>query len=359
MMEPETGTLSEREERFGEIVFEYLQAQEQGREVAAQEWLARYPDFASELGAFFANQQDVDQLAAPLRALVQSASANDSAPAAHDQTLPEPSTSTGEAGPRSYGDYEIIERIAGGGMGVVYKARQKGLNRLVALKVLRAGELAADTEIQRFRNEAETVALLDHPNIVPIYGVGEAHGRVYFSMKLIEGSNLSARANRMPGADRQGQRWAAQIVAKAARAIHYAHQRGVLHRDLKPSNILLDGDDQPHITDFGLAKRLTIDTELSQTGALIGTPSYMSPEQATSLKAAVTTATDVHGLGAILYALLTGRPPFQGDGLLQTLEQVKHQVPKEPRQHNPHIDPDLQTICLKCLQKEPVHRYAS
>jgi serine/threonine-protein kinase len=251
-------------------------------------------------------------------------------------------------------------------------ARQRSLDRLVALKMIRAARLASAVDVQRFRNEAETVAQLDRPGIVPIYEVGAVEGQVYFSMKLVEGGSLAGQLDRFATAPRA----AARLLAAIARAVHYAHQRGILHRDLKPSNILLSvrsdplqrvgaarpaeaGHYEPMITDFGLAKRVEADGSLTQSGVLVGTPSYMAPEQASGKKGAIITATDVHGLGAVLYALLTGRAPFRGETVLDTLEQVKQREPEPPSRSNRRVDYDLETICLKCLEKEPARRYGS
>jgi serine/threonine-protein kinase len=240
-------------------------------------------------------------------------------------------------------------------MGVVWKARQKRPDRLVALKMFRAGDLASPTDVQRFRNEAEVIAQLDHPHILPVYEVGEHDGVHYFSMKLVEGGSLNDHLDSF----RADPRAAARLLATIARAVHYANQRGVLHRDLKPSNILLDAQGEPHVSDFGLAKRVEIDSSLTQSGTLVGTPSYMAPEQSRGRKELVTTATDSYGLGAVLYALLTGRPPFKGDTVLETLERVREREPESPRRINAKVDRDLETICLKCLAKEPQRRYAS
>jgi serine/threonine-protein kinase len=346
-------SLSEREERFGEIVFAYLQARDEGHHPNPQEWLERYSEFGSELSAFFDDQEEVDRLGAPLREIVGAGGhPSTEGPGA---TATENKAALPSAAPRSFGDYEVLEEMARGGMGVLYRARQRSLNRLVALKVIRAGEWASAEEVRRFRNEAETVALLDHPHVVPVYEVAEQAGQLYFSMKLVEGGSLAEHLDRY----REDPKAAAGLLARVARTVHYAHQRGILHRDLKPSNILLDREGQPHVNDFGLAKRVESDDSLTQTGAIVGTPQYMAPEQTSGRKGAVTTATDVYGLGAVLYALLTGRPPFQGETVLETLEQVRDRDPQPPSKTNPRMDRELEAVCLKCLNKDAGRRYAS
>lgn len=256
---------------------------------------------------------------------------------------------------RSFGDYELLEEIARGGMGVVYKARQVSLNRIVAVKMILAGELASEADIKRFRGEAEAAANLQHPNIVAIHEVGEHDGQHYFSMDYVEGKDLAAlvRENPLPPAR------AAGYVKRIAEAVEYAHQHGILHRDLKPSNVLIDQFDQPRITDFGLAKRVAGGSDLTGSGTLVGTPSYMPPEQADGKRGSVSPASDVYALGAILYELVTGRPPFRAETPLDTLLQVLNSDPVSPRLLNSKLNRDMETICLKCLQKEPSRRYAS
>ncbi len=256
---------------------------------------------------------------------------------------------------RTFGDYELLEEIGSGGMGVVYRARDTKLKRAVALKLIRAGELASPQEIGRFKREAEAAASLDHPNIVPVYEVGECEGWHYLCLKLIDG----------PGLDRQLRRYqndpraAATLLAKVARAIHHAHQRGLLHRDLKPSNILIDPEGEPHVTDFGLARRVGQDLGVTRSGQMVGTPAYMAPEQAQGRPAALTTVADVFSLGVVFYELLTGDIPFAGETPLETLRQVVVQEPKRPSAIRPQVDRDLETICLHCLEKEPGRRYGS
>ncbi|HEX8202554.1 MAG TPA: serine/threonine-protein kinase, partial [Isosphaeraceae bacterium] len=257
--------------------------------------------------------------------------------------------------PGSFGDYELIGQLGQGGMGVVHEARQRSLDRRVALKMIRAGQFATADDLQRFQNEARAVAHLDHPHIVPVLEVGEHQGCHYFSMKLIAGGSLDKQLSTFTADPRA----AARLMATVARAIHHAHRRGILHRDLKPANILLDAEGQPHVTDFGLAKRVEEDSSLTDSGAILGTPSYMAPEQANGLCHELTTATDVYGLGATLYALLAGEPPFRGKTVMETLIQVRERPPEPPSNPYGRIDRDLVTICLKCLAKEPHRRYDS
>jgi WD40 repeat protein len=349
---------SEREREVNRILAGYLEAQRLGQAPDREELLRRHPDLADELRSFFADQDRFGQLAEPI------------APPAVPTPAPAqaPSLAPVLGTVRYFGDYELLEEIARGGMGVVYKARQVSLNRTVALKMILAGQFASPEDVQRFHREAEAVANLDHPNIVPIYEVGEHEGQHYFSMKLIDGGSLAQAISRKGAKTAKPEpagasslrslRLCARLLAQVARAVNYAHQRGVLHRDLKPGNILLDAQGQPHVTDFGLARRVEGDVQHTQTGAIIGTPSYMPPEQARSEKI-LTTGVDVYSLGAILYELLTGRPPFQAATPLDTVLQVLERDPEPPRQLDPRIDRDLETICLKCLAKDPQRRYDS
>ncbi len=361
----------DREQRLYEILAAYFEAVEAGRSPDRAEWMARYPERAEEIAAFLDEQDRLLRLTEPLRPTTGELAASD----------PEPAAGMTGSGPtagqdpvegsadypsgtrvRYIGDYELLDEIARGGMGVVFRARQRSLNRPVALKMLLDESLASEADERRFRREAEAAANLDHPHIVPIFEVGRHDGRSYFSMKMVEGGSL---AERLPDFA-SDPRASARLVATVARAVHHAHRRGVLHRDLKPGNILLSGGPEtpidrlePQVTDFGLAKRVEGDPGLTQSGAILGTPSYMAPEQAAGKKGSITIATDVYGLGAILYSLLAGRPPFRGDSVLETIAQVKDVPVDPPSRHGRRIDRDLETICLKCLEKEPGRRYSS
>jgi WD40 repeat protein/tRNA A-37 threonylcarbamoyl transferase component Bud32 len=342
-----------RDQRLHEVLHAFLQAADAGQAPDRQELLRRHPDLATDLQAFFADQDRLDQLARSQRP---------ESPAARPAAAEAPTIAPGQTASvppgtkvRYFGDYELLEEIAHGAMGVVWKARQVSLNRIVALKMILAGQLASPAEVERFHREAEAVASLDHPNIVPIYEVGEHDGQHYFSMRLIEGGSLDQHLPRFAS----DQRAAARLLAVVARALHYAHQRGILHRDLKPANVLLDAQGQPHVTDFGLAKRVEAGSDAQQAASgIVGTPSYMAPEQVTA-RPGLTTAADVYALGAILYEMLTGGPPFWAATVFDTYRQVLEQAPVPPRDRNPRADRDLQTICLKCLAKDPGQRYGS
>jgi serine/threonine protein kinase/tetratricopeptide (TPR) repeat protein len=253
------------------------------------------------------------------------------------------------------GDYELLEEVGRGGQGVVFRARQKSLNRTVALKVISLGQWASKAHVKRFRREAEAAASLDHPSIVPIHEVGERDGSCYFSMQFIDGGQLDEVVRRAPMSIRP----AAELIAKVARTVHYAHEHGILHRDIKPGNILLDSKGEPHLTDFGLARLVETESTVTRTLEVLGTPSYMAPEQAGANNTQLTSATDVYGLGAVLYHLLTGQPPFAGGTTYETIKLLLETEPKQPRQLNSKINRDLSTICLKCLEKDPKRRYSS
>ncbi|MHC1765137.1 MAG: serine/threonine-protein kinase [Verrucomicrobiia bacterium] len=255
-----------------------------------------------------------------------------------------------------FGDYELLEEIGRGGMGVVYRARQRSLNRMVAVKMMAFGPGSSAELVKRFRAEAVSAASLHHPNIVAIHEVGIHEDRHFFVMDYVEGQSLAQRISdlRFRISDfKQSARW----MKTVAEAVHYAHKRGILHRDLKPSNVLIDAQDQPHVVDFGLARQLEGDSELTVTGQVLGSPQYLPPEQAAGQRGRVSRRTDVYALGATLYHLLTGRPPFQAESLAQTLDLVLHAEPVAPRLLSPSVPVDLETICLKCLEKEPACRY--
>src|SRR5438876_2802779 len=256
---------------------------------------------------------------------------------------------------KDFGDYELLEEIGRGGQGVVYRARQKSLNRIVALKVIGLAHWATEAHVKRFRMEAEAAAHLDDPRIVPIYEIGERDGACYFSMKFIEGGQLDT----ITASEVMPLRKAAELMAKLARTVHYAHEHGILHRDIKPGNIMVDRKGEPHLTDFGLARLMETESTVTRTLEVLGTPSYMAPEQAAGNKARLTSATDVYGLGAVFYQLLTGHPPFAGGTTYQTVRMVLETEPRQPRLYNPKVDRDLATICLKCLEKVQERRYSS
>src|SRR5215471_11725079 len=252
-------------------------------------------------------------------------------------------------------DYELLEEIGRGGQGVVYRARQKSLNRTVALKVIGISHWRTKAHLKRFRLEAEAAARLNHPFVVPIHEIGQRKGRCYFSMGLVEGGRLDQIARREPMSPRQ----ATEVIAKLARTVHYAHQHGIIHRDIKPGNILLDTKGEPHLTDFGVARLLETENDATCTIEVSGTPSYMAPEQAHANNGHVSCTTDVYGLGAVLYQLLAGQPPFAGDTPFETVRLLLETEPRQPRLLNPKVDRDLSTICLKCLEKDPKRRYSS
>jgi serine/threonine protein kinase len=340
------------DEKLHEAIASFEQACDDGQSPNPRTWLARYPESADRLRQYFSDRDMFGPLAAPL---------------APTCAVPDPFPELAE--------YQILERIGGGGMGVVYRARQKKLNRLVAVKVIRGDRSATADEILRFRREAEKLAGLRHPNVVQVFDAGEDRGCPFFAMELIEGGSL---ARKLADGWLPTPKQAAELVRVLAAAIQYAHDAGIVHRDLKPGNILLEPTDRtirrpedqdienretislsPQITDFGLAKKLDDGESLTHTGVVVGTAKYMSPEQAMGDSKNVGPAADIYSLGAILYELLTGRPPFLGTSLVDTLEQVRHHEPWPVRQLRPDIARDLEKICLKCLCKKPTDRYPS
>jgi serine/threonine-protein kinase len=343
-MSDEVDSSNSQERRVGALIAAYLEALDRGESPDRDALLQQHPACARELESFFADQDQV-------RRLVGTSGSHPAAMATADP-LGAGAPSMTIAG--RLGDYELLEEIGRGGMGVVFKARQVSLGRLVAVKVLLAGGVASTNELQRFRREAEIIARLEHSHIVPIYEAGAHVGHAYFSMPLLEGGSLAGQVARLVGDPRA----AAEVLATIARAVHHAHSHGVLHRDLKPANVLLDEQGCPQVGDFGLARCEEGETGHTPSGAVLGTPGYMAPEQARADKD-LTVAADVYGLGAILYELLTGRPPFQAGNRLETLMQVIDKDPAPPRTLNPNVDRELEAVCLKCLEKSPVRRYGS
>ncbi len=340
--------MAEHSDPLDAIIAEYVQQVETGVVPDREALLQSHAVLADRLRDFFADFDRLDRQAAELRLSADPNLTTDQPAVGQVSNLP----STAEL-PRVcyFGDYELVEVIARGGMGVVYKARQVSLNRLVALKMILKGELATPRDVARFRAEAEAAANLDHPHIVSIYEVGEHDGQQYYAMRYIEGASLTRR----PRADTRNE---AALVAVVARAVYYAHQHGILHRDLKPSNILVDPAGVPFVADFGLAKRVDADRSLTVSGDIVGTPRYMAPEQAAARKD-LTVAVDVYSLGVILYERLTGQTPFTGETPLEVLRQVREAEPPRPSSITPGLNRDLETICLKCLEKDPAKRYGS
>ncbi len=354
---------SSREDRVNEAMAAYLEAVERGEKPDVARFMADHADLAAELNSFFADRSQLRKTAGHVAPGSTSQSRAPDSPPKQSASDPNEATVTFQQRDvpstrnvlRKFGDYELVQEIARGGMGVVFKARQVTLNRIVAVKMILGGQLAGPEDVQRFHTEAEAAAQLDHPGIVPIYEVGEKDGQHYFSMGFVDGQSLAKWVAEGPLEPRA----AAEMVKTVAEAVHYAHDNGVIHRDLKPGNILVDRDGRPRVTDFGLAKLTERGSELTGTGQILGTPSYMPPEQAAGKIDQIGPPVDVYSLGAILYCLLTGRPPFQAASPLETLLQVQNQEPVPPRQLNAGILLDLNTIVLKCLEKDAARRYHS
>ena len=322
-----------------ELLVEYYRARERGEVQGPSEFIALHPQHADGLRAHLEGERGL------LRRISSFSSLGVERPAGPKPLL----------APRTFGKYDLVSEIARGGMGVVYRAREHELGRVVALKVIAAGPQASPDEVRRFRHEAEAAAALAHPNIVSILEVGEIDGQPYFTMPLLEGGSLASRIAGL----RETPRVAAALLATVARAVHFAHEHGVLHRDLKPSNILFDAREEPHVVDFGLAKRIDAGASLTGTGDPLGTPRYMAPEQARCDRKAITARTDVHALGAILYEVLAGRPPFDADSSVEILRRVAEAEPERPSRIRPRTPRDLETIALKCLEKDPARRHGS
>jgi serine/threonine-protein kinase len=344
----------EQEERLAALLDELSETRGRAAQSRLEALAAAHPDLAGQLRELFAAMSMVEAVAEESTIFERGGAfeppTHDSWPGANGGFLPG-STSL----PAAFGDYELHEEIGRGGMGVVYRATQKSLGRTVALKMLLRRDLASAADLARFRSEAEAAARLDHSGIVSIFEVGECDGHPFYSMQFVEGTTLARRlaTGRLPP------REAAALVAKVADAVQAAHDRGVLHRDLKPSNILIDALGEPHVSDFGLAKRLEGDASVTHTGAILGTPCYMSPEQAAGSRGDVGPTSDVWSLGAILYQMLTGRPPFQAATPMDTLLAVLESDPPVPRSLERGVDRDLEMIALKSLQKPQDLRYAS
>jgi tetratricopeptide (TPR) repeat protein/tRNA A-37 threonylcarbamoyl transferase component Bud32 len=345
----------QREERLNDVMTAYFRAIDAGEVPDRADLLRGNPEIAVELREFFMAEDQMLDHALPLQPVARASRLETGDTVLLEITGSPVNYIPPRPGPEAFGDYEVMETIAEGGMGVVYKARHRKRGHVVALKVLLAGRFARPSDLERFRNETQIVARLDHRNILPIYEVGEHDHLPFFSMKLMRSGSLTAQLERY----RHDVRSAAHLVATLARAVHYAHERGVLHRDLKPDNVLLDDQGEPQLTDFGLAKWTDEKKSPTDPGVIVGTPSYMAPEQTHPGRELVTTRADIYSTGAILYALLTGHAPFRGDSPLEILLKVRQQEPEPLRTRNLNVDRDLEIICLKCLRKEPKGRYES
>jgi serine/threonine-protein kinase len=347
-MSPEVPAANVRDERLAQLLAEFTDKKRKGQSVDLRRVAEQHPDLVDELRQLLTVGQIAEEFGKS--AVHEQPTEPQAGPIAPAVNLP-----------RRFGEYDLLEEIGRGGMGVVYKAWEPRLRRFVALKMVRGGELASAVDLSRFRTEAQAAAGIAHANIVPVYEVGTCDGQAYFTMKYVDGPTLAARVIGGP----LPQREAVRLMRDVSRAVHEAHRAGILHRDLKPSNVLLDQDGRPLVADFGLAKRFHGEPGalatggLTQTGHFVGTPSYMAPEQAGGGRGTPGVAADVYSLGAIFYELLTGRPPFQAASAMDTVLLVQSEEAVRPRLLNPKIDPDLEMVCLRCLEKRPDHRYPS
>jgi tRNA A-37 threonylcarbamoyl transferase component Bud32 len=358
--------------RLQRVIADYAAATARGEACDRGQLLLAHPDLADELQSFFAEYETSENatfeatisrhspgaVTSPIapagkRRGDTSAGGDEPTVGLSNTVASKPSADPKATVIRRFGDYELLSEVARGGMGVVYKARQISLNRIVAIKMILSGQLAGETDVQRFRAEAEAAANLDHPGIVSVYEVGCHEDQHYFTMGYVEGQSLAEHVTEGPLPVEE----AVELVRQVASAVQHAHERNLIHRDLKPANVLLDRSGHARVTDFGLCKRTRIDSNLTGTGQILGTPSYMPPEQASSEEIDVTA--DVYSLGAILYTLLTGRPPFQAATPMDTMLQLLEREPVPPRQLNGDVPRDLEIICLKCLRKDPAKRYVS
>ncbi len=361
-----------QQEVLNDVLASYLEAIARGEAVDRHTFVANHPQLTEELTGFFEAHDHAARLAGNWRISdggdlqIMAVAGKKRATDTDDPTAAWESPAGAEAAQRGdrpdhglrsrrFGDYEILEEIARGAMGVVYRARQISLNRIVAVKMILSGQLADESDIRRFRLEAEAAASLQHPSIVAIYEIGPEDGQQYFSMECVAGENLSQIIRRGTLPPKQAARYVRQIAA----AIHYAHRRGVTHRDIKPSNVLIDDKDQVRVTDFGLAKRVECDQRLTASDQIVGTVPYMAPEQVAGSRDRVGPVSDIYSIGALFYELLTGRTPFRGRTVMDTLVEIREHEPKPPRQLNPQVPRELEMICLKCLEKDPHQRYRS
>ncbi|TWU40690.1 serine/threonine-protein kinase [Novipirellula artificiosorum] len=352
----------------------YLRSCDDGEMTSRDDFLKQFPEVADQLrqlmeaadlvgrvGAAASSASHASEeslLAGGAETIATSAAVGEQSNVDPAATLPMAHRKKGDHGPTlpfNLGDYELLEILGKGGMGVVYLARQTELDRMVAVKMIRGGMLADESDVRRFYTEAQAAAKLSHPGIVPVYHFGQRAGHHFFSMAFIRGTDLQRRIQESPLAPRDAVRY----VRDVARAIHHAHQNGVLHRDLKPANVMIDEHDRIHVTDFGLAKRMDSDSSVTGTGAAVGTPHYMAPEQAGGFSDQATRHSDVYALGAILFACITGRPPIMADTVVQTLLQVVHNPAPSLRSLRADVSMDLETIVAKCLEKDPKKRYDS